>query len=117
MEGFFRLLIFLVCLGVVLWQSWMCGTKFVTKPKGTHISIKKPYMFPSITICPQPFTSTTLNKAILSRCGITWKQYFNNARWSNQGVENCTDPKSLFYEIIWKPEDLISKIRIRFIDV
>ena len=115
-EGIFRSLIFLLCLGVVLWQCWKCGTKFVRKPKGTHISVIKPTMFPSVTICPQPFTNTTLNTTTLSKCGITWKQYFKSARWSNQGIENCTNPKSLFYEIIWNPEDLISKFGIRGYD-
>ena len=36
LEEIFRILIFLTCLGIVSWQCWRCGTKYLSKPQGLH---------------------------------------------------------------------------------
>ena len=64
-------------------------------------------MFPSVTICPYPNDNSVLNSTILTKCGLDKDQYFNDNKWTGQGSENCSDPKLLFYDMIWKPEDLV----------
>ena len=94
-----------------------CCTKFQSKPQGTKLSISNSAgnMFPSVTFCPYPVPVENgqyiwvYNSTILLNCGINWKQYKRESKWSNQAIENCEHPKSLYYNIIWKLEDLISK--------
>ena len=42
-----------VCLGFVIWQTMKCMTRYIEKPKGTEISMKKSanLPFPDVTIC------------------------------------------------------------------
>ena len=113
-ERLFRHFIFFTCLGIVTWQCWKCCTKFQLKPQGTKLSIVNSAgnMFPSVTFCPypDPKENTLYNSTILSNCGITRNQYF--VIWSNQTIENCRNPKSLYYDIIWKLDELISKVKV-----
>ena len=41
------------CLGFVIWQTMKCMTKYIERPIGTAISIKKStdLAFPAITVC------------------------------------------------------------------
>ena len=41
------------CLGFVIWQTIQCMTKYIQRPQGTTISMKKSsnVSFPTITIC------------------------------------------------------------------
>ena len=41
------------CLGFVIWQTMKCLTKYITKPTGSDISMKKStdLAFPAITVC------------------------------------------------------------------
>ena len=125
-EGLFRYLVFFTCFGIVTWQCWRCCTKFISKPQGTQLSIVNSAgnMFPSVTVCPYPeptedkeYGSPVYNLTILSDCGIQWVHYKNHAKWSNQTIENCGDPKSLYYNIIWKLEDLVSKVQVYSFDM
>ena len=95
MKLFFRKFVFLLCLGIVIWQCWRCLEKFLSKPQGTQLSIVNSAgeMFPSVTVC-RAFLN---NLTILSNCGITHHQYFREAIWSNQDIDGCGDPKELFY--------------------
>ena len=68
-------------------------------PQSTRMSIIKAAgndMFPSIVICPYPFTNTTLNSTILSECGIHWGDYLKKAKWSNKEIGKCENPKTSF---------------------
>ena len=115
-EKVLKILVLLSCLGATLWQCWRCFAKFSSEPQGTHMSMIKATgnpLFPSISICPYPFTNTTFNSTILSECDISQTQYSTQARWSNNNIGKCANPKTLYYNIIWKLEDLIWKIRIR----
>ena len=125
-ELLLRYLVFFTCFGIVSWQCWRCCTKFISKPQGTQLSIVNSAgnMFPSVTVCPYPeatedeeYGSPLYNSNILSNCGINWKQYKQECKWSNQAIENCEDPKSLYYNIIWKLEDLISEVKIYSFDM
>ena len=42
-----------ICLGFVIWQTIKCMIKFIEKPKGTEVSMKKSanLSFPAITVC------------------------------------------------------------------
>ena len=59
LKAFFRLFISLsywingVCLAFVIWQTIQCIAKYIDKPQGTAISMKKSanLPFPGITIC------------------------------------------------------------------
>ena len=59
LKNFFRTFISLsfwfngFCLGFVIWQTMKCMTKYIDKPKGTEISMKKSanLPFPAITVC------------------------------------------------------------------
>ena len=121
LERLFRAFVFLSCLGIVTWQCWRCLTKFLSKPQVTRPSIVNSAgnMFPSITICPYSNSNenTGYNSTLLEECGITIKQYHRDAAavWSNQAIENCRDPESLYYNVwnIWKSEDLISSVQIK----
>ena len=111
---------FLSCLGIVTWQCWRCLTKFLSKPQGTRLSIVNSAgnMFPSITICPYSKSkeNTGYNSTLLEECGITFHQYQKDGTvWSNQSIENCRDPESLYYNVwnIWKSEYLISSVQIK----
>ena len=126
LERLFRAIVFLSCFGIVIWQCSKCLTKFLSKPQGTRLSVVNSAgnMFPSVTVCPYPdptevkeYGSPVYNSTILSDCGIQWVHYKNKAKWSNQTIENCGDPKSLYYNIIWKLEDLISKVQISSFDM
>ena len=113
-ERQFRYFIFFTCLGIVTWQCWKCCTKFQSKPQGTKLSIVNSAgnMFPSVTFCPYPDPNkdTIYNSTILFDCGITRSQYF--VIWSNKTIENCRNPRLLYYNIIWKLDELISKVKI-----
>ena len=114
-ERLFRYFIFFTCLGIVIWQCWKCCIKFQSKPQGTKLSIVNSAgnKFPSVTFCPYPNPkkeNTVYNSTILSNCGITRTQYF--VIWSNQTIESCRNPKSLYYNIIWKLDELISKVQV-----
>ena len=113
-ERQFRYFIFFTCLGIVTWQCWKCCTKFQSKPQGTKLSIVNSAgnMFPSVTFCPypDPNKNTIYNSTILLDCGITRSQYF--VVWSNKTIESCRNPKTLYYNIIWKLDELISKVKI-----
>ena len=115
-ERLFRYIIFFTCLGIVTWQCWKCCTKFQSKPQGTKLSIVNSAgnMFPSVTFCPYKTAkeNTAYNSTILSDCGITWKQYTISGIWSNQTIEKCRNPKSLYYNIIWKVDELISSMKV-----
>ena len=126
LERLFRAFVFLSCLGIVIWQCSKCLTKFLSKPKGTRLTMVNSAgnMFPSVTVCPYPdpteakeYGSPVYNSTILSNCGISWKQYKLWSKWSNQTIENCGDPKSLYYNITWKLEDLISKVQVFSFDL
>ena len=120
-ELLFRYLVFFTCFGIVTWQCWRCCTKFISKPQGTQLLIVNSAgnMFPSVTVCPSEDKEygSPVNSTILSNCGIKWGEYKNKAKWSNQIIENCGDPKSLYYNIIWKLEDLISKVDVNSFDM
>ena len=120
-ERLFRYLVFFTCFGIVTWQCWRCCTKFISKPQGTQLLIVNSAgnMFPSVTVCPSEDKEygSPVNSTILSNCGIKWGEYKNKAKWSNQTIENCGDPKSLYYNIIWKLEDLISKVHVNSFDM
>ena len=113
-ERLFRHFIFFTCLGIVTWQCWKCCTKFQSKPQGTKLSIVNSAgnMFPSVTFCPYPDPNkdTIYNSTILFDCGITRSQYF--VTWSNKTIENCRNPRLLYYNIIRKLDELISKVKI-----
>ena len=121
LERLFRAFVFLSCLGIVTWQCWRCLTKFLSKPQGTRLSIVNSAgnMFPSITICPYSKSNqnTGYNSTLLEECGITIKQYHRDAAavWSNQAIENCRDPESLYYNVwnIWKSGDLLLSVKIK----
>ena len=119
LERLFRAFVFLSCLGIVTWQCWRCLTKFLSKPQGTRLSIVNSAgnMFPSITICPYSKSNqnTGYNSTLLEECGITFNQYQKDEVWSNQAIESCKDPESLYYNVwnIWKSEDLISSVKIK----
>ena len=104
----------LCCLGIVIWQCWRCLEKFLSKPQVTQLSIVNPAgeMFPSVTV----WRAFPNNFTILSNCGITKHQYYGEAIWSNQDIDDCGDPKKLFYSTTWKVEDLISKVRVMSFD-
>ena len=75
-------------------------------------------MFPSIAICPISKSKENIgyNSTLLEECGITFNQYQKDeAVWSNQAIESCRDPESLYYNVwnIWKSEDLISSVQIK----
>ena len=117
---------FLSCFGIVIWQCSKCLTKFLSKPQGTRLSVVNSAgnMFPSVTVCPYPdpteekeYGSPVYNSTILSNCGINWKEYKSKAKWSNQTIENCQDPKALYYNIIWKLEDLVFKVQVASFDM
>ena len=76
-------------------------------------------MFPSVTVCPSEDKEygSPVNSTILSNCGIEGGGYKNKAKWSNQTMKNCGDPKSIYYNIIWKLEDLISKVQVYSFDM
>ena len=42
------------------------------------------------------------------------RSYYNEAKWSGTGNENCTDPVKLYESIVTKPEDIITYIRYYF---
>ena len=109
---------FLSCLGIVIWQCSKCLTKFLSKPQGTQLSVVNSVgnMFPSVTICPypDPNENTIYNSTILLDCGITGSQYF--FVWSNKTIEKYRNPKSLYYNIIWKLDELVSKVIIHSIN-
>ena len=126
LERLFRAFVFLSCFGIVIWQCSKCLTKFLSKPQGTRLSVVNSAgnMFPSVTVCPYPdpteekeYGSPVYNSTILSNCGINWKEYKSKAKWSNQTIENCGDPKALYYNIIWKLEDLISQVQVYSFDM
>ena len=120
LERLFRAFVFLSCLGIVTWQCWRCLAKFLSKPQGTRLSIVNSAgnMFPSITICPYSKSKEIAgyNSTLLKECGITFDQYQkDDAVWSNQAIESCKDPESLYYNVwnIWKSKDLISSVKIK----
>ena len=120
LERIFRAFVFLSCLGIVSWQCLRCLTKFLSKPQVTRLSIVNSAgnMLPSITICPYSKSkeNTGYNSTLLQECGITFDQYQkDDAVWSNQAIESCKDPESLYYNVwnIWKSEDLISSVKIK----
>ena len=41
------------CLGFVIWQTIQCMTKYIQKPQGTTVSMKKStnLSFPAISVC------------------------------------------------------------------
>ena len=42
------------------------------------------------------------------------KSYYDDAKWSGRGNDNCTDPAKLYESIVTKPEDIINYIRYYF---
>ena len=106
----FRTLVFLCCLGIVIWQCWRCLEKFLSRPQGTQLTIVKSAgkMFPSVTVCP----ATSNNSTLLSVCNIKQKLYYKKGIWSNQDIDGCGDPKELFYSTTWKLEDLVSAVSV-----
>ena len=42
------------------------------------------------------------------------RSYYNEAKWSGTGNENCTDPAKLYESIVTKPEDIINYLRYYF---
>ena len=117
-----RFLILLFCLYIVLWQCFICLKKYLAKPQGTHWSVVSAAgkMFPSITICPDPFNSkSVLNATSLAECGINSDKYRWEYIWSVKDSINseCSDPKRLFEKITFKPEDLLFSIDISLFDL
>ena len=118
-EHLFNLSIFLTCIGVVTWQCMKCFNKFISKPKGTHVSIMNTasgILFPSISVCPNPIEGI-LKSEILNECGLSKEDYFFHAKWSNQSIEKCADPKTLYHDIIKKPKDIIQQFLVQFWDL
>ena len=55
-KSFRKLISYLItgsCLGLVIWQTIQCMTKYIQKSQGTTVSMKKSanLSFPAITIC------------------------------------------------------------------
>ena len=72
-------------------------------------------MFPFVTICPDPFNSTSvLNATSLSECGINSDKYRWEYIWSvkDSKKRKCSEPKQLFEQITFKPQDLLIGIEI-----
>ena len=82
LKNFFRTFISLsylfngFCLGFVIWQTMKCLTKYIAKPTGSDISMKKSIdlAFPAITVCGLfgEFNHGIggFNKTYLKSCGI-----------------------------------------------
>ena len=119
-ERLFHFLVFLFCLGIVTLECWRCWTKFLSEPEGTHISIINTVgneMFPSIIVCPYPNKKKGLNSIVFSECGIRGGNYFDEAKWSNQSIKKCANPRSLFQKIIWKLTDLMNYFEVHFFNL
>ena len=65
------------CLGFVIWQINQCMTKYIQKPQGTAVSMKKSanLSFPTISVCgsfgKDSGTEMGLNETYLENvCGI-----------------------------------------------
>ena len=66
-----------VCLGFVIWQTIQCMTKYIQKPQGSTVSMKKSadLSFPTISVCgsfgKDSGTEMGLNETYLQNvCGI-----------------------------------------------
>ena len=84
-----------VCCAFVIFQSYKCFAKYYENPKGTHVSLVSPklYPYPEITFCPVRDEYYAEN---LANCNLTVTQYFFESRWFSP---LCPDPKIL-YEVL-----------------
>ena len=61
------------CLIFVTWQTIKCMTKYIQKPQGTTVSMKKSanLSFPAITVCGLSENDVGLNETYLQNvCGL-----------------------------------------------
>ena len=76
-QKFRSFLIFGSCLGFAIWQTIQCMTKYIQKPQGSTVSMKKSanLSFPTISVCgsfgKDSGTEMGLNETYLENvCGI-----------------------------------------------
>ena len=70
-----NLTIFIICASIVAKETYVCLTKYLSQPQGTHISVDQGigHVFPQFTICPSVNYAKT---KIFKECGLEWTKFY-----------------------------------------
>ena len=116
LKSSFTIGIQILCIAIVVWQTFECIVKYTESPQGTetYVDFTGEVSFPSITICSQKTGNKDLpyNETILKICGFESKRdYISNAKWVGSGSLLCQDPKKLNEAIIENADALVDYIQ------
>ena len=104
-RSFFSSILFVGCAAFVAFRGYSCFDKYLKNPVVTDISYNSinSLNFPSFTLCT--FISHGYNLDRLKECQIETESYVDEAQWIGTGENNCTDPKSLWINLVKNYED------------
>jgi hypothetical protein len=107
---------FTSCLGLGLWQSWLCLDKYMATPTNSNMGMidYNRAFEPYITLCPEGWNTNPepqMNFELLARkYNISRTDYMDrNIWWSPLG--NVT-PDAIFEEAALRPTDFLSEVTI-----
>ena len=87
-------------------RGYSCFDKYLKNPEVSDVAYKSinRLAFPSFTVCTLIKYGYNLDR--LKECQIEMKDYVDEAQWVGKGGNNCTDPKTLWMDLVINYEDL-----------
>ena len=108
-----RAVVFSLCLGLTIWQSYICLQKYLQFHQITEVKFVKSIeiSFPAFIVCPS--YPVAYNGNMLKQFGIGSSNEYRKGKWKGNSSLN---EKDIFNEVTYEIEDIFEKMVIRFGD-
>ena len=112
----FKALVFSICLGLIIWQSYACLQKYLQFHLNTDVKFVKntEINFPVFIVCPAYPVAYKGN--MLNKFGIGSSDDYRKGNWKGNGNSSLNE-KEIFDEVTHDIEDIFERIVIRFDDM
>ena len=106
-----KYLIFLSCLSVLFWQSYVCLIKYLQYLQNTEVTFEKSteLPFPVLIVCPAYSVGYNITK--LRYYGIHSREEYRGGKWTNNFIVN---EREIFKQVTYEIDDILENILIRF---
>ena len=107
---------FTSCLGLGLWQTWLCVDKYLGLPTTSNMEMLDygRTFEPSITVCPEGWAGVSQPQLkfglLAARYNLTTSEYLDHGIWWSSNT--TLTPEDIYDEISLQPVDFLSAITI-----
>ena len=114
-----NLTIFIICAAIVAREGYLCLTKYLSQPQGTHISVDQGigHVFPEFTLCP---SVSYANTEIFEECGLDWTEFYlseiSETKWWPNDTEKCGTTQDLMNHLFYNVNDIVKRAEVIYED-